>query len=333
MNTSGLSLPDEAALCRFLTPSGEPHLGWLDRPNPHIQEPAAVVDLTRVSEGALTTVAQALTYTSWHSYYTASPYVPLSDFAALVVLAQPAHLGIPGPAWDDFAPMLSLAVPDSFVLPLDAVTLLAPIDAQEVWIAGGSNERGPVAGGAEGIRLQEAERPTPFSGGDARPIVGPGQAIRIPPGSRRIIPCPALALLLDALGGIAGYTLGNHVHMPDIDGGGSPDLPRAAILDGACALGPWVVPAEYMGDPYRLRVSCRISRGGVLLWQGDAGTAGLHPRLGDLVAQLTHARNFPDGAYLLIGIPLAPPDSAGLQAGDFVEVAIEGLGTLRNPVT
>lgn len=116
-----------------------------------------------------------------------------------------------------------------------------------------------------------------------------------------------------------------------MEGEGPTDLSGAGVRDGACALGPWVVPAEYVRNPYAPRIACGIRRGAVL-WQGEASTSGLHQRLDGLVSHLTHAGSSPGGAYLLAGIPLAPPDSVSLQAGDLVEVAIEGLGVLRNPL-
>ena len=49
----------------------------------------------------------------------------------------------------------------------------------------------------------------------------------------------------------------------------------------------------------------------------------------------THVRNtglLPDGALLLTGTGIVPPDDFTLEGGDAVSITIDGIGTLRNPV-
>ena len=343
MSMKDYALPGDAALCRILTLEGEPHLGWFDLGNPHIQKPPAVVDLTHVSNEKFTTVAQALTLPTPSSMYL-TPYCDLVDFVDLVALDASASWRERYPHGGQIDPrsvvnMLSSFVPDAFVLPIDELTLLAPIDSQQVWIADGAGEGGPEAGGTENDggaephdRPDGAERPFPFRRGDARHIVGPGQAMQARSGARRTVPGPALAVLLNGLGTITGFTIANDVHATAMESEGSPALSWAGPHNGACALGPWVMPTDFLRDPYALRVHCSISRGGAVLWQGEASTAALRPWLDELVPRLARAQSFPDGAYLLARLPVAPPEPIGLQAGDSVEVSIEQLGTLRNPV-
>jgi 2-dehydro-3-deoxy-D-arabinonate dehydratase len=295
MNASGPSLPGAPALCRFLTPDAEPHLGWWDG--------SAIIDLTRASGGAYTTVAQAL-----------------ASGSSLRMLAS--ALAIDAPAYA-----------------LGTVTLLAPLDLQEVWAAGVTYERSREARIAESdsapdvyARVYEAERPELFYKGNARLTAGTEQPIRVRADSRWTVPEPELAVLVDGRARIAGYTIGNDVSARDIEGENPLYLPQAKVYAGACALGPWIVPAESVDDPYALRITCSISRGGAVLWQDETSTAQLHRRLDELTAYLTRAMSFPDGAYLLTGTSLVPPDSISLQTGDVVEVGIAGLGTLRNPV-
>jgi 2-dehydro-3-deoxy-D-arabinonate dehydratase len=124
----------------------------------------------------------------------------------------------------------------------------------------------------------------------------------------------------------------NDVRATAREGEGSPDLSWAGTHNGACALGPWVMPTDFLRDPYALHVHCSISRGVAVLWQGEASTTALRPWLDEVVPRLARAQSFPDGAYLLARVPLAPPEPIGLRAGGSVEVSIEELGTLRNPV-
>jgi 2-dehydro-3-deoxy-D-arabinonate dehydratase len=52
-----------------------------------------------------------------------------------------------------------------------------------------------------------------------------------------------------------------------------------------------------------------------------------------LASYLFRCQKFPHGAILLTGTGIVPPDTLSLQAGDLVEIAISGIGELKNPVT
>jgi len=43
-------------------------------------------------------------------------------------------------------------------------------------------------------------------------------------------------------------------------------------------------------------------------------------------------QSFPQGAFLLTGTGIVPPDSFTLERGDTVSISIDGIGTLVNPV-
>lgn len=42
--------------------------------------------------------------------------------------------------------------------------------------------------------------------------------------------------------------------------------------------------------------------------------------------------SFADGCFLMTGTGIVPPSSFTLQSGDEIDVTIEGIGTLTNPV-
>jgi 2-dehydro-3-deoxy-D-arabinonate dehydratase len=92
------------------------------------------------------------------------------------------------------------------------------------------------------------------------------------------------------------------------------------------------VPIEQIDDPYALAIHCGIFRDGTEIWHDDTTTGQLHRRLDDLINYLGRANSFPAGALLLTGTCLVPPDTISLQSGDRVEIAIDGLGVLRNEV-
>jgi 2-dehydro-3-deoxy-D-arabinonate dehydratase len=222
---------------------------------------------------------------------------------------------------------------------LAEVTLLAPIDDQEVWAAGVTYERSRAAREHESehakdvyARVYSAERPEIFYKADARRTVGPNGQIRVRSDSRWTVPEPELALVLNAGLQIVGYTIGNDVSSRDIEGENPLYLPQAKLYIGCCALGPWIVPAESVADPYALDIACSIVRQGATVWTDRTSTGQLHRRLDELVSYLGRCNTFPSGAFLLTGTCLVPPDSLTLQPGDEVEIAISGLGMLRNSV-
>ena len=47
---------------------------------------------------------------------------------------------------------------------------------------------------------------------------------------------------------------------------------------------------------------------------------------------LHRGNTFPDGAFLMTGTGIVPPDDFTLQESDNVHISIEGIGTLSNLV-
>jgi 2-dehydro-3-deoxy-D-arabinonate dehydratase len=76
----------------------------------------------------------------------------------------------------------------------------------------------------------------------------------------------------------------------------------------------------------------RILRDGQLHWQGETSMREFARRLEHLVAYLFREDSFPDGVILSTGTALVPESPFNLEAGDVVEIELDGIGTLRNPV-
>ena len=55
-------------------------------------------------------------------------------------------------------------------------------------------------------------------------------------------------------------------------------------------------------------------------------------RFDDLIGYLFREDEFPDGVILSTGTGIVPPDAFTLAPGDVVEIEIDGIGVLRNPV-
>jgi 2-dehydro-3-deoxy-D-arabinonate dehydratase len=225
-------------------------------------------------------------------------------------------------------------------VPLDSVDLLAPVDGRtEVWAAGVTYETSRAARVEESERaasvyelVYDAERPELFFKSAAWRVVGPGGRLGIRADSTVDVPEPEVALVVNRFGEIVGYTVCNDMSSRSIEGENPLYLPQAKIYRGACGLGPGITPAWAVPDPYRLPIALTIHRAGAPVWHGEASTATLHRRLDDLVSYLMRADDHPDGVILSTGTCLVPPAPFTLADGDTVEIAVGGLGVLRNPV-
>lgn len=215
--------------------------------------------------------------------------------------------------------------------------LALPLEVAEVWAAGVTYERSRVARVGESDtpdiyqRVYTAERPEIFLKDNGRRTVGPGEAIGVRGDSAWTVPEPELALVLDSDGTILGYTVGNDVTARDVEAANPLYLPQAKMFTAGCAVGPVVVPAGAV-DPTGLGITCRILRGGQVRWEASTSTARLVRRLEELVGWLLRYNTIPAGTLYLTGTGLVPPDAVSLGEGDVVEIEIEGIGLLRNPV-
>lgn len=227
-----------------------------------------------------------------------------------------------------------------------SLPLLAPLDSDtEVWAAGVTYQASRQARMGESAdsdvyaRVYDADRPELFFKSIGWRVRGPGSTIGIRQDSSWNVPEPELAVVVDASGEIAGYTICNDVSSRSIEGENPLYLPQAKLFRGSCAVGPWIVPEWEIPDAYALAIRIRIDRGirpdrnAEPLWQGATSTARLHRRLDELVSWLYRCDVFPCGAILSTGTCVVPDDSLTLEPGDLVSIVIDGIGTLRNTVS
>lgn len=219
-------------------------------------------------------------------------------------------------------------------------TLLAPVDGlTEVWAAGVTYMRSQEARMEESgtpdvySKVYDAERPEIFLKATSRRVVGPEGTVTIRRDSTWDVPEPELAIVVNAHAEIVGYTIGNDVSSRSIEGENPLYLPQAKLYAGACSIGPGVTPAWEIPDPYDLAIWMAIERDGEVIWEGETRTSGLKRRLDELVEYLFREDDFPDGALISTGTALVPDSPFTLEDGDFVAIAIDRLGTLRNTVT
>ena len=215
--------------------------------------------------------------------------------------------------------------------------VLAPIDdGQEVWAAGVTYLRSREARMAESEtadvydRVYDAERVEVFFKAGGWRVVGPRDRIRVRPDSTWDVPEPELALVLNRAGDIVGYTAGNDVSSRSIEGENPLYLPQAKVYNGSCALGPGIVVAhpDEMRD---LAIGLVIERNGVAVFEGETRASQLKRSLEEIAKWMFADLDFPDGAFLMTGTGIVPPDDFTLTRGDAVRISVGNL-VLENEV-
>lgn len=171
--------------------------------------------------------------------------------------------------------------------------------------------------------------------GDGEPIVLPAAApaevdfeaelaIVIGRRARRVPEAAALDYVL-------GYTCANDVSARDCQRSDK-QWARAKSFDTFCPLGPWLVTPDEL-DPDRCAIRSRLN--GRLMQ--DASTAAMLFSCRQLVSYLSQQCTLLPGTLILTGTPegvgMARRPPVFLKEGDRLEVEIEGIGTLTNPVT
>ncbi len=216
-------------------------------------------------------------------------------------------------------------VPTGEEIPLDDVRLLAPVLPSKV-VAVGRN----YAAHAAEFGGEVPEEPLVFLK-PSTSVSGPGDPIPLPAISRRVDYEGELAVVIgriaryvlaeDAYLHILGYTCGNDVTLRDLqekDG----QWARAKGFDGSCPLGPWI---ETGLDPTDVRIETRVNGES----RQFATTADMVFGVATLLEFVTSFMTLLPGDVLMTGTP----EGVGpLQPGDRVEVEIDGIGVLANPV-
>jgi 2-keto-4-pentenoate hydratase/2-oxohepta-3-ene-1,7-dioic acid hydratase in catechol pathway len=214
------------------------------------------------------------------------------------------------------------------------VRLLAPVDPPNV-IAIGLNYRKH----AEESQMALPERPVIFFK-TTTAVCHPGDPILLP----RVAPDEVdyeceLAIVIgkrakhvsqaEALDYVLGYTCGNDVSARDCQIRLDTQWARAKSFDTFAPLGPWI---ETDLDPDSVRIMTRLN-GQVMQ---DSSTSDLIFPCRELIAYLSANMTLLPGTVIMTGTPsgvgFARKPPVFLRPGDTVEIDIEGIGVLRNPV-
>ena len=222
---------------------------------------------------------------------------------------------------------------------LAGVTLLPPIDLQEVWAAGVTYKRSKTARMEESEaaascydRVYKSLRPELFFKASPARVSGDGQPLRIRHDSNWNVPEPEIALVLNRHMKLVGFTVGNDMSSRDIEGANPLYLPQAKIYNACCGLGPWITLADAMPARDQIGIEMTVRRAEETVFQGTTNVAEMARTFEDLIQWLGRENSFPTGVFLLTGTGIVPGSEFTLNDGDIVDIRIDGIGTLSNPV-
>jgi len=168
-------------------------------------------------------------------------------------------------------------------------------------------------------------------------VIGPRDAIRIPPQSQQVEHEAELAVVIGVPGArradraaaeraIFGYTCANDVTARDLqrrDG----QWTRAKGFDSFCPLGPWITTGVDVSD---VEVRCEVGTGPDKMEVRQIGrTKDMVFDVPALVSYISHVMTLLPGDVVLTGTPAGV---GPLETGNVVTVRVEGIGELSNPV-
>lgn len=135
----------------------------------------------------------------------------------------------------------------------------------------------------------------------------------------------------DAYDCIAGYTIVNDVSARDVQFSDEQWV-RGKSFDSFCPIGPYLVTTDEINDPHQLDIRCWVN--GELVQ--DSNTDQMIFKIPETIAFITKTCTLLPGDIICTGTPngvgVSREPQLFLKPGDTVEIEIENLGRLSNPV-
>jgi 2-keto-4-pentenoate hydratase/2-oxohepta-3-ene-1,7-dioic acid hydratase in catechol pathway len=236
--------------------------------------------------------------------------------------------------------------------PLDGIKLLAPVPAPQTIYCAGANYADHVLEMA--VRQNQEPDPDPHTLGlkawhfikASGTVTGPNQPVVMPEASKAVDWEVELTAVIGrkvknvslerALDCVAGYTVGNDLSARDL--GQRPPIAATSpfrydwlgqkCFDGACPLGPWIVPAKQIQDPQNLKLTLSVNE----VVKQDSNTKNMIFNLAEQIAQISARLTLHPGDLIMTGTPAGVGAGRGefLKRGDVVTAWIEGIGSLTN---
>jgi 2-keto-4-pentenoate hydratase/2-oxohepta-3-ene-1,7-dioic acid hydratase in catechol pathway len=236
--------------------------------------------------------------------------------------------------------------------PLKKTKLCAPVlYPGEIFCAGANytdhmDEMARVTGHALANMKEVGEKPWHFLKNSRTSVVGPGAKVKLPVYSRAVDWEIELAAVIGkaarnvpaakALSCVAGYTISNDLSARDVmqrekNPPTSPfrmDWVGQKCFDGACPLGPWIVPAEQLGDPQKLDLKLWVN--GELMQ--NSNTSRMIFSTAEQIEMLSSRVTLQPGDLVLTGTPagVGMGRKLFLKSGDVVKLWIEGIGEMSH---
>lgn len=246
-----------------------------------------------------------------------------------------AFLGLGDRALDQARTALA-SIEENWLLAGGDVTLLAPLPRPDKILCVGHNYAGHIGIG----KTELPEFPNLFCK-TVNTIIGHNQPILIPPATLQAdFEAELMAVIgkraqkvseTEAQTCIAGYTIFNDVSARDYQKRTSQWM-LGKSFDTFGPMGPALVTPDEVPDPYRLEMELTLN--GVP--QQRVNTRDMIFSVPFLISYISQVMTLEAGDVIATGTPAKLPEAAEqkrfLQAGDLVEITIQRLGRLRNPV-
>jgi 2-keto-4-pentenoate hydratase/2-oxohepta-3-ene-1,7-dioic acid hydratase in catechol pathway len=267
---------------------------------------------------------------------------PLAALVAAAGKAAPASNVDLFADWDTWKPVLTALASSpakSSVAPVEA-KLAAPLLYPGKVLCAGANYYDHMAEmGFPGVK-KETQRLFFFFKPPRNAVVGPGATVTMPRGTKKYDWEIELAAVIgktaryvsveNALSHIAGYTVAIDLSARDFNQAPDQfykfDWVAGKATDTACPLGPWIVPADALGDVQN--VALKLSVNGVV--KQDSSTSQMIYSVAEQIARASELMTLDPGDVVLTGTPagVGVPKGTFLNPGDKIDAEIAGIGKL-----
>lgn len=239
-------------------------------------------------------------------------------------------------------------LPSGIVYKCDEVTLKAPIPWPGKLLCLAGNYAEHIREGGGEVEGKEKMAPKIFMKPNTS-VMGVGQPIAVPTKGNKIDWEAELAVVIGKKGKhiskesaynyVAGYTIVNDISEREliIEADREPsewnkffDWLNGKWMDTFAPMGPYLVTKDEIADPHDLRISLKLN--GEI--RQDASTGDMIFNIPELIEFASRLMTLEPGDIISTGTPSGVGSSTGtfLKPGDVVEVEIEDIGKLKNPV-
>jgi 2-keto-4-pentenoate hydratase/2-oxohepta-3-ene-1,7-dioic acid hydratase in catechol pathway len=234
-------------------------------------------------------------------------------------------------------------------VPLRSVRLLAPVRRPGKIMCVGANYQDHIAEGG-GTRVDKTNRVPSIFCKFASQVIGPDDPLPLPAHITdqtdwEIELAVVMGLhcrrasLNQALGYVAGYTIGNDISARTFNNGKEVEAYAGREwfewlwgkwVDACAPLGPWLVTADEVGNPHDLGI--RLALNGEL--KQNSNTSHMIFTIPEIIAFTSHFATLEPGDIILTGTPagVGYATNTFLKPGDVLEGSIDRLGELRTLV-